>query len=202
MSLKKFRLLAVCGLLSTSIFSIQSAAASRFDANFGADSARIGLDVTIMQAQSGSDLEIGASYLGSEIDDDTDASVFTANAHIVGDAGTGFLKTQAAVGTQFYFTDVEDVDGGALAVGGFFIARLQNFDRLGFSAEAYFAPDLLTFGDTDQVLEYSIAVEYDLLRETTIYLNYRQVKVDFEFDNFDDEVTVDTGANLGVRILF
>lgn len=176
--------------------------ASRFDANIGADSARVGLDVTVMQAQGGSNLEIGASYLGSEIDDDTDASVFTANAHIVGNPGEGALKTQAAVGTQFYFTDVEEIDGGALSVGGFFIARFRDYDRLGFSAEVYFAPDLLTFGDVDQTLEYSVAVEYDLLRETTIYLNYRQIKVDFEFDEFDDEVTVDSGANVGVRILF
>lgn len=191
----------VLALLST-LFTFTSVHASRFDASIGADSARVGLDVTVLEAQGGSDLEIGGSYLGTEVNDNTDAGIFTLEAHIVGDAGASFLNTQAAVGTQFYYTDVEDVDGGALSIGGFFIARLRDFDRLGFSAAAYYAPDLLTFGDTKQLLEYSVAVEYDLLRETTVYLNYRQVRVDFETSGFDDEITVDTGANIGVRVAF
>lgn len=177
------------------------AMASRFDANVGSDSARIGFAITTLEARQGSDLELNASYLGSEINDEN-VNIFALGAHIVGDAGTGFLKTEVGVGSQFFFTDVDEVDGGALSIGGFFIGRFAAYDRVGFSAQVYYAPDLLTFSDVDQYVEYSIAAEYDVLRETTLYLNYRQVKVDFEFDDFDDQVTVDNGVNIGLRVLF
>ena len=86
-----------------------------------------------------------------------------------------------------------------LALGGMVEARLPAFNRIGAIGYAYGAPKASTFGDFEGWLEYAVGVDYQVLKGASVYLGFRQVKVDVEnFGNF----TVDSGWHFGLRLNF
>lgn len=90
-------------------------------------------------------------------------------------------------------------DGGGLALGGMVEARLPAFNRIGAIAYGYGAPKASTFGDFEGWLEYAVGVDYQVLKGASVYLGFRQVKVDIE--NFGN-ATVDSGWHFGLRLNF
>lgn len=118
---------------------------------------------------------------------------------VTGDAGAEQANVTAGLGARVAVLDVEEVTGGALALGGMFEARLPAFNRIGAVMYAYGAPKASSFGDIDGYLEYSIGVDYQVLRTASVYVGYRQLKVDSkDFGDF----TVDNGWHLGMRLSF
>ena len=118
---------------------------------------------------------------------------------VTGDAGARDANIVAGLGGRIVLLDAEDVDGGALALGGMVDARLPAFNRIGVIAYLYGAPKASSFGDYDGYLEYAINADYQVLQGASIYLGWRQVKVDIEgAGNF----TVDTGFIGGLKLSF
>ena len=118
---------------------------------------------------------------------------------VTGDAGAARANVTAGLGARLAVLDVEEVTGGALALGGMFEARLPAFNRIGAVVYAYGAPKASSFGDLEGYLEYSVGVDYQVLQSASVYVGYRQLKIDSkDFGDF----TVDNGWHLGMRLSF
>lgn len=118
---------------------------------------------------------------------------------VTGDAGARDANVTAGLGGRLVGLDAEDVSGGALALGGQFEARIPAFNRIGMIAYVYGAPRAAAFGDLEGYLEYAISVDYQVLRQASIYAGYRQLKLDVEGAG---TVTADNGLHLGLRLNF
>ena len=118
---------------------------------------------------------------------------------VTGDAGARDANVTAGLGGRLVLLDVADVSGGALALGGQFEARIPAFNRIGMIAYVYGAPRASAFGDLDGYLEYALSADYQVLRQASIYLGYRQLKLDIE--NIGT-VTADNGLHVGLRLSF
>ena len=128
-------------------------------------------------------------------------NVLAAGFHITGNAATRERPVNAGLGGRFYYTDADraNADGGALAVGGFVDAKLPSYNRVGFGGHIYYAPDVLGFGDVEEILDITVEANYSVLREGEVYLGWRNVGADFD-DRGD--VTFDTGFFVGFRLNF
>ena len=116
-----------------------------------------------------------------------------------GDAGAEKANVTAGLGARVTLIDVEQVTGGALALGGMFEARLPAFNRIGARVSLYGAPKASSFGDLDSYLEYTIDGDYQVLRNASIYGGYRGLKIGVQDAG---SATVDTGYHLGLRLSF
>lgn len=174
------------------------------DINVNDDSARIRYArtaETVERAQV-----IGDGSLLYSKDDDTDDRLFLAagGLQVAGDVGARPHSLIAGVGGRLYWAHgesdgQEDVDGAALGLGGEARFSFHRLNRLVFAGHLYFAPDILSFADVDQLLDYALRVEYQILRPASIYLGYRQVKVKRDGGA---NATVDSGAHLGFKLDF
>lgn len=118
---------------------------------------------------------------------------------VTGDAGARAANVKAGLGGRIFLLDSDGPDGGGLALGGMVDARLPAFNRIGVIAYIYAAPAASTFGDLEAWYEYAVNLDYQVLQGASIYLGWRQLKVDVE--NFGD-FTVDTGFNAGLHLSF
>jgi len=124
---------------------------------------------------------------------------FHAGLLVTGDAGARQANVTAGLGGRIFALTGDGADGGGLALGGMFEARLPAFNRLGVIAYGYGAPKASTFGDFEGWFEYAVSLDYQVLQGASLYGGYRQLKVDVEdFGNF----TVDNGWHLGLRLTF
>ncbi len=118
----------------------------------------------------------------------------------MGDAGARDANVTAGLGGRLFLLNGEGgADGGGLALGGSVEARLPAFNRLGVVAYAYGAPEASLFGDFDGWYEYAAGLDYQVLQGASVYLGFRQVKVDV---NNAGTFTVDTGFHFGLRLNF
>ncbi|MGQ0587894.1 MAG: YfaZ family outer membrane protein [Gammaproteobacteria bacterium] len=132
--------------------------------------------------------------------DDGSAQQVHAGLLVTGDAGARQATVKAGVGGRVFLVNGGDnADGGGLALGGMVDARLPAFNRIGVIAYGYFAPDASTFGDFDSWHEYAVSADYQVLRGASVYLGWRQLKVDLDTTG---TLTVDTGWHAGVRLNF
>jgi|GEM_PF-731455 len=187
-------------LLTTAMFF---SAAALADGKVGLDLSSEALRVQVSNtANMSADAEVDwdAGFLRVESDNGGPTrSLITATVRSVGDAGVARHQVDAALGVRAFWLNGGGFDAQALGVGGALTARLDGMDRLVFSSYAYYAPQIISFGDADAFLEWGGDVAYQVLRTGEVYLGYRQVKVD---PKQGADVTVDTGFHLGMRFGF
>lgn len=118
---------------------------------------------------------------------------------VTGDAGARSANVKAGLGGRVFLFDSDGPDGGGLALGGMVDARLPAFNRIGVIGYLYGAPAASTFGDLEGWYEYAVNLDYQVLQGASVYVGWRQLKVDVE--NFGD-FTVDTGFNAGLHLSF
>lgn len=118
---------------------------------------------------------------------------------VTGDAGARDANVTAGLGGRVFLLDSDGPDGGGLALGGMVDARLPAFNRIGVIAYAYGAPKASTFGDLEGWYEYAVSLDYQVLKGASIYVGWRQLKIDVEDAG---NATVDTGFNAGLRLTF
>lgn len=118
---------------------------------------------------------------------------------VTGDAGAERANVTAGLGVRLAALDVEQITGEALALGGQVEARLPAFNRIGAVGSIWGAPDASSFGDITGYLEYAIDADYQVLRNASLYLGYRQLVL--HADTFGT-VTVDNGWHVGLRLNF
>lgn len=109
------------------------------------------------------------------------------------------LPTTAGVGIQAIGFDDGNLEGAAVGLGGFLKVNIPRVPGLSVSAEAHFAPAVVSFDDAEDLTSLGAKVGYRLIRNAEIFAGYRYLKADV--DNRSD-LKLDKGGLVGLRILF
>lgn len=191
--MKKLLLAGIAGTL----FSF-GASAETFDANISGDSVRIAVDGPLSRLLSNVN---GIYDVGGIVGEDDNEDEFVA-AHggvmLTGDAGATQANVTAGLGARLQYVGGEDDKGGALELGGRVEVRVPGYDRLGFTAYAWYGPEAASVGDIEGVFEYAAAVDYQVLRDAAIYVGYRKLEADVDKPRDLEE----DGIHGGIRLKF
>lgn len=171
------------------------------DLNLNDDAARL----TFARAINDEQLEVDVGWLHHQDRGD----LISLSLGRIGEAGGGQQSVTAAIGGRLYAMDPEfgpsgmggpstDQDGFALGIGGFFRLKLAGYDRIGFSGHGYYAPDVLAFGDSEDLIEVAGRLTYSVIREAELYLGVRYIKASFS----GIDAKFDNGLHVGIRLEF
>ncbi len=172
-------------------------AAGALDANLNNDSARLAL--SWMTSPSPNSLEGEAAIYYN-----TDGYyVGTLGIRVVGETGRQGNPLEAGVGGKLIgITSGDDDNLDAIGLGLGFGLRYYpvSVNRLAFGGQIHYAPEIVAFGDVNNLLEGILTVEYQVLPQAFAYMGYRLLKV--EREDTGESQDVDEGAHVGMRILF
>lgn len=139
--------------------------------------------------------DIGFGFFYNEDDD----YMLTANVMVVGTLGDR-RDLQFGVGAKAYGADLDnDEEAVAIGIGGQARYVFQTRTPVGIVAEAYVAPGITSFGDTESAREFNVRAEIEVLPSTRGYIGYRYLE--FDLEDVDD-VELDEHAHLGIRLQF
>ena len=95
------------------------------------------------------------------------------------------------------FGEAADQDVRALALGGKLTWLPDSLGGLYFEGEIFFAPSVLSFGDTEEVMNWVVRGGFEVTPKLHIFVDYSKFEVEVEnFGNIDVEKTARLGATL------
>lgn len=138
---------------------------------------------------------------------------------LIGNTGSDWNPMRAGLGAQLYIlkptfraptvdTESDTVKtkvvipapgtSAAIALGGFVHYKLPRDDRVGFGGHIYYAPSIITFSALERFMEFGIRASYQVLPNATLFLGFRQIKVDYghHYRNMD------SGLHIGMELGF
>jgi hypothetical protein len=174
------------------------AQAEIFDLSVGDNSFRAALygPLSRIGGQSEGQYDVGVIVRPKREDD---LLIVHAGALLTGDTGMRNFELAAGLGVRAVYIGRDRDSGGAVAPGGQLEARLPGYERIGFSIYGYYAPEVLSFGEFDEYYEVGVGVDYQVLKNASVYLGYRNVNVEIEDG---PKVTADNGLHVGLRLEF
>lgn len=184
------------GLLLLSTVSTVAAADS-FDFNLRDEAVRATYSMELKSGGfSGLSGELGVLY--SEDKKQLDDTMYHAGLHVSGENWSQSGTFDISIGTRFYYTSPANLDLSAMAIGG--AVRFSPAHRLGIGGYFYYAPDITAFQDAKTFQEGGVRIDYQLLPQAFVYVGYRNIEVDIV--NGPDNVELDDGAHIGIKMLF
>ena len=91
------------------------------------------------------------------------------------------------LGAKVYWLDVEEEGGFGLALGGGISRSLS--EKMNFGFHFHYAPDIVTGGDFDNLLEYDARLTYQVVENGSFFIGYRNIEADngqFDLEVYDD----------------
>lgn len=190
----------VAGALMASLMAASTVAqAEILDLSIGDNSYRAAIygPISRLGTDKKGQYDVGAIVRPKREDDLLVAHV---GALLTGDAGARDFELAAGLGIRGVYIGRDHDSGGAVALGGQAEARYPGFDRLGLSVYGYYGPEVLSMGEFDQYYEIGVGLDYQVLKDASIYIGYRNVNVELEDDRGD--ITADNGLHGGLRLDF
>ena len=191
-----YRFLLTSLLSLTAITTVQ---ARGLDLSLGNDAAQITylFDSNGQIGIGGTDMGIGLLF------NDNDDLVFNGSILVTGNSLGRNRALQLGAGVKAYLGTL-DVPGDedsvfAVAIGGKMAYILPSRTPLSISLEAYIAPAVTSFGDSDGVTELLLRFEAEIAPTTRFFIGYRDLEA--EFDGGPD-YEIDDSMHLGVRFSF
>jgi len=172
----------------------QAVQAAEVDLNLNSDAAR----VTIVLPPIGENLLLDASWLHHG----DNGEVVSVGGHVTGFAAPGSDAITVGLGARMHWVSRDkgrNEDGTALGLGGFLRYTLPNYDRVSFGGHAYYAPGVVSFGDTEEFYDIDLWAGYSIIKDADVYLGWRSMKAEFKSDG---NVNMDTGLHAGFRVRF
>ena len=180
----------LCAVISSSLY------ARTFDINLSSDAAQFKY-ASLIGATNYGRTELGFGFLYNE--DDT--LLGEISLLVIDEAGTKSPGLELGVGPKLYIADPDDpsIDFVAIGLGGQLRYKNLQVPRVVYGASLFYAPSIVSFGDADQMYEFDMSIEYELLPTANIYLGYRSIQADIK--NRKD-IEVDESAMIGLRFKF
>ncbi|MAD46872.1 MAG: hypothetical protein CMI02_11115 [Oceanospirillaceae bacterium] len=186
-------------LSATAVLAMAPAAnaGGSLDISLSDDVARLGYDAT----QMGSGLHVSLAGLY----DDDKGEMLSAGLHVV-DVRPSTSNLYIGVGAKLfaYSTDrsdrYDDYSGLALGVGGFFRYSFASAPDVSLAGHAYYAPPVISFADTDNMIVSDLRLQFSLLPTARVYAGYRYNGIRLE--DVDNRYKLGDGAHLGLTIDF
>lgn len=183
---------AAAAILTATLLSA-TASAGELDLSLNDDAARL----NYAWHTAAENLRLDAGWLHHQDRGD----VIHLGLHLEGAASSGANPVVGGLGGKVFVIEPDgaNVDAVVLGVGGFLRYTLPRYNRFNVYGHAYFAPDVLAFGDGDQYREIEARIGYNVLREADVFLGVRYSNI--EFDPAGD-ITMDNGLHIGIQLRF
>lgn len=179
-------------LLATSALALTQVQAHTLDLGISNDAFSVDYNNQIPK----SELNVGAGTLHNTEQGDTYyGSLFVADNV---NQSSGIL---AGLGVRAYYIDSEetDSDGKALGLGGFLNWDIPSVPHLSLRGDLYYAPDVLTFDDIEEFIDFSGRVQYRVIEQAWIYAGYRRIKLETELGA---DTNIEEGGFAGMMFWF
>ncbi|WP_455210279.1 YfaZ family outer membrane protein [Kaarinaea lacus] len=179
-------------LFGAAVFSTNSSAAS-FDLNLSNKSAQMRFASVIGGTTMGrTETSFGFLY------NDEEKYVIDIGLLVIDVAGSKSPGLELGVGPKFYFADGKKGEAIAIGLGGKLRYKIPAIQRLNFSLEGYYAPDIVAFANADNMYEVEFRTGYEILPTADIYAGYRRIRAKFDLG---DE-TLDESIMFGFKLSF
>lgn len=143
-------------------------------------------------------LQMGAGYTYHE----GSRHIANFDFHATGRTAVGNLPTTAGLGVRTVGWDDDDgADGGAAGLGGFATMNIPAVPGLSFSGAAYYAPSILSFGDSEDMTNLELRGSYRVIRNAEVFAGYRYLNTDLD-NHGSSDLDLDDGLMAGIKILF
>ena len=106
------------------------------------------------------------------------------------------------VGLRGYLGNLDDVDQDvvAFAIGGELRYTVPGTMPMAFYLRLHYAPEITSFSDADEIYDYNLGFQIEVLPQTTAFVGWRHLEVDT--DDFGDVEIDDDRLHVGVRLTF
>ncbi|MCP4979384.1 MAG: outer membrane beta-barrel protein [Gammaproteobacteria bacterium] len=191
--MKLIRLTYLCIL---GLVSIPMASASDFEAALGSEIAQFTFrsDSSVI-GWGGSDLALGLFY-----NDESD---------LIGQVSLMQMRQASeenpltfGVGVKGYLGMLDDIDQDVFAfgIGGEIRYTIPGTMPMAAYLRGHYAPKITSFSDTEEVIDYTIGFQIEVLPQTTAFVGVRHLE--FETDDEGDYEADDDNVHFGVRLTF
>lgn len=120
---------------------------------------------------------------------------------VIGDAGARDANVHVGIGLRGTVISMRGGNnGGAVAVGAKFDVRLPQFNRIGLIGNVHFSPKVLSFNDVERYSDLTVAIDYEIIRNASVYAGFRDVRVKLE--DVGGSNLRDNSPILGLRLTF
>ncbi|MGM0564071.1 MAG: YfaZ family outer membrane protein [Pseudomonadota bacterium] len=165
--------------------------------NFLFDSSRV--------VQGGADISLGFFYNDKEEQGvEYDAFMGTGEFMVTGNMKGSQKRVTVGAGAKAYLgtvDDISDTDISAAAVGAKVAYIIPNESTpMSLYLKAFVAPGITSFGDTDQMHEWTVGFDAELAPSARGYIGYREIET--EFEKYNGDVELDDNFHVGIAITF
>lgn len=145
--------------------------------------------------------ELGAGFL---FDDQNEGDHLKfLHGDLLATGGLGVPGATGGIGLRGFYGDREHFSGGGLAIGGRVAYYFPQYDRLGLSGSLWYSPSVLTGGNFQHYFEYDFDINYQVLRQATVYAGYRRLELPVEGPEANIRAHAPSqGLHAGIRISF
>ena len=175
---------------------LSAACACRADnLDFNLASNAVAADFTVPLTSTGGEGDLGYLHHSGRAD------VAQAGFDLTGNASPVGSPAIFGVGVKAFYINPKFVDenGLALGIGGHFRYTWPTYNRFAIGGELYYAPNIVSFRNTDRYLQTSVRGAYQILRNADIYVGYRYITAAF---GGGPSVTLDSSIIVGMSLTF
>ncbi|NVD36988.1 YfaZ family outer membrane protein [Marinobacter lutaoensis] len=147
--------------------------------------------------ETNNDIQLGAGYTYHE----GSRHITNLDFHAQGRTALGNLPTTAGIGVRGLAWDDDDLDGGAIGIGGYGTVNIPTVPGLSFTGDLHYAPRILSFGDSDDMTSLELRGSYRVIRNAEVFAGYRYLNTDLDAPHRGD-VSLDEGVLAGIKIFF
>lgn len=182
--------LRLCILFSL-VLSVTCAHADTLDIGLNDDSFELAYEHPVSSDNYGMSL-INGRFL---YNDDDETKLGSLGFDFVGEPGNlaGF---RAGAGARLYLGKTDSqIDFINLALGLRAEYTIPQLQGLGVAGQIHYAPQILSFRDSERLLESEVRLTYAILPKLTLYVKYQNIRLDIE--DRSGHSTVDDGIRIG-----
>jgi hypothetical protein len=190
--MKSFYISCICLL---GLGAVTVANANDFEAALSSDTAQFTFrsDSSLI-GWGGSDLALGFFY--------NDESDFIAQANLLQmRQASEETPLTFGVGVQAYLGQLDKPDESvlALAIGGEVRYTIPGTMPMAIYGRAYYAPDITSFSGSEEVIDYALGFQIEVLPQTVAFVGIRHFEVGLKEGAYDLD---DDNVHIGVRLTF
>lgn len=180
-------------LLGTAVLAPQAYAGGTADLSLSNDTFRLAFDAT----RVGSGVHINAAWLH----DEDKGEMGTVGFHVV-EVKPRNRNLYIGIGGNANFVHIHGIekDTGAIAVGGFFRYALPTVPDVSLAGYAYYAPKVLSFADTENMVNTDFRVQYSLIPSARAFVGYRYAG--YRLEDSSKRYKIGDGLHIGLSLDF
>lgn len=105
------------------------------------------------------------------------------------------------VGVKAYLGQLDDPDEDvfAFAIGGRIQYTIPGTMPMAVYFEGYYAPEITSFADTEEVIDYTLGFQIEALPQTVAFVGLRHLEFEVDSGDYDAD---DDNIHVGVRLTF